>query len=168
MTDETCNGMTCSHQSRGPRINAHDMPVGTIVTTSTNLWIKAHDEPGGWLLALSAGIQADWIDGLFFDGSATVIRYGTTEPASEMNDDYLQARGAVQPGRGEPETPGAEPTPADMLGMDAVARIAQVLTAEGGAPGNSLHGWRCEYPDWFGACHCVEQTARAIVDALQP
>ena len=24
-------------------------------------------------------------------------------------------------------------------------------------PGNSLHSWRCEYPDRYGECACVEE-----------
>lgn len=45
--------------------------------------------------------------------------------------------------------------------------VFEVLIQEGAAPGNSLHGWRCEYPERYGACDCVEQTAREIVQALR-
>ena len=47
-----------------------------------------------------------------------------------------------------------------------VAIVAKVINDEGGAPGNSLHSWRCEYPDRYGACGCVDQTAQMILDAI--
>ena len=44
--------------------------------------------------------------------------------------------------------------------------IAATLIAEGGAPGNSLHSWRCEYPDRYGPCDCVPETAGVVLDDL--
>lgn len=44
--------------------------------------------------------------------------------------------------------------------------IAKALLDEGGGPGSSLHSWRCEHPDRYGDCDCVEQTAEVIVTAL--
>lgn len=44
--------------------------------------------------------------------------------------------------------------------MNAVDRIAEVLLRAGAAPGPyGLHGWRCEYPDRYGPCDCVQLTA---------
>lgn len=46
---------------------------------------------------------------------------------------------------------------------------ASILIAEGGAPGSSLHSWRCSdklrYPE---GCTCVEDTVQDIVDAIEP
>lgn len=47
----------------------------------------------------------------------------------------------------------------------AVARAAQKLRDEGGEPGHGIHSWRCEHPDRYGACDCVEVTARAMLEA---
>ena len=44
--------------------------------------------------------------------------------------------------------------------------IAQTISEQGGDPGSSIHSWRCEYPDRYGNCDCVEQAARAILAAL--
>ena len=49
---------------------------------------------------------------------------------------------------------------------DLVAKVAEALNEEGAAPGSSLHSWRCEYPDRYGPCTCVDETARAVLDAL--
>jgi len=51
--------------------------------------------------------------------------------------------------------------------VDARAIVVRVLRAEGGDPGNSLHSWRCEYPDHYGKCDCLEQTADEILAALR-
>lgn len=47
-----------------------------------------------------------------------------------------------------------------------VAKVTRALLDEGAAPGNSIHSWRCEYPDRYGDCDCVEQTAREVLDAV--
>jgi hypothetical protein len=39
--------------------------------------------------------------------------------------------------------------------------IAEVLRAEG-----DIHSWRCEYPELYGPCTCIEETAMIIVEAL--
>lgn len=44
--------------------------------------------------------------------------------------------------------------------------IVKVLLEEGAGPGNSIHSWRCEYPDQYGPCDCVEQTADAVLALL--
>jgi hypothetical protein len=45
------------------------------------------------------------------------------------------------------------------------------LIAEGGAPGSSLHSWRCEYPDRDGRavphCDCVVTTVEEILKAAE-
>ncbi len=52
----------------------------------------------------------------------------------------------------------ARPTAAEVL--------AKVLADEGGEPGSSLHSWRCEYPDVYGGCDCIAETAAEMVRAL--
>lgn len=47
-----------------------------------------------------------------------------------------------------------------------VQKVAQVINDEGGRPGNSIHSWRCEYPDRYSPCGCVETTAKLILAAL--
>jgi hypothetical protein len=49
---------------------------------------------------------------------------------------------------------------------EAVVAVVKVLLDEGGAPGHSLHSWRCEYPARYGLCTCLEQTAVLILEAL--
>jgi hypothetical protein len=49
---------------------------------------------------------------------------------------------------------------------DLTDRIEKILLEEGAAPGNSIHGWRCEYPDRYGACTCVRDTAAHIAAAV--
>jgi hypothetical protein len=45
-----------------------------------------------------------------------------------------------------------------------VDRVAQVILEYGGS--DSLHSWRCKYPERYGPCSCIEETARAILAAL--
>jgi hypothetical protein len=47
-----------------------------------------------------------------------------------------------------------------------VQLVADAISREGGEPGNSLHGWRCEYPDRYGKCECLNQVATGILAAL--
>lgn len=47
-----------------------------------------------------------------------------------------------------------------------ITRVAEIILAEGGGPGNSIHGWRCEYPERYGPCDCVQELAVLIVDGL--
>lgn len=55
----------------------------------------------------------------------------------------------------------------DLLASDAVREaVAQTLINEGAAPGNSIHSWRCEYPDQYGPCNCVRAVADAALAAL--
>lgn len=56
---------------------------------------------------------------------------------------------------------------AEWLGGEAVRGVvAQVLINEGGAPGNSIHSWRCEHPEAYGECTCVPETATEVLTAL--
>lgn len=48
---------------------------------------------------------------------------------------------------------------------DAVKRI---FIEWGMETGGSPHGWRCETPDVYGPCDCLEAIAAEIVDALYP
>lgn len=41
--------------------------------------------------------------------------------------------------------------------------LAKMLIREGAAPGGSVHSWRCDYPDIYGPCDCVEQLADEIL-----
>jgi hypothetical protein len=51
-----------------------------------------------------------------------------------------------------------------------VERVAEALARglldEGAGPGNSLHSWRCEYPDRYGPCDCVTGVAQELAQAL--
>lgn len=47
-----------------------------------------------------------------------------------------------------------------------VTAVVKALHDEGAAPGSSIHSWRCEYPDAYGPCDCLSETARVILDAL--
>ena len=40
------------------------------------------------------------------------------------------------------------------------------MISEGGGPGNSIHSWRCEYPDRYGPCDCVAETVRGLWDVV--
>ena len=54
-----------------------------------------------------------------------------------------------------------------MTGTDPRGQaVVKVLTEEGGAPGSSLHSWRCNYPDQYGPCTCLAVTAALILAAL--
>lgn len=44
--------------------------------------------------------------------------------------------------------------------------VVKVLEDEGGKPGHSIHSWRCEYPDRFGPCDCLDQVASEILTRL--
>lgn len=44
--------------------------------------------------------------------------------------------------------------------------VARALSDNGGDIGFSLHSWRCEYPDHYGPCDCLSETARDVLDAL--
>jgi hypothetical protein len=50
---------------------------------------------------------------------------------------------------------------------DLTARIEKILLAEGAAPGNSIHGWRCQHPDRYGPCTCVRDLAALIAAEVQ-
>lgn len=45
-----------------------------------------------------------------------------------------------------------------------VEAVAEALRAEGAD--TNIHGWRCEYPDRYGPCDCVQETAEEVVSAL--
>lgn len=47
-------------------------------------------------------------------------------------------------------------------------RLVAVLRAEGGDPGSSLHSWRCEHPDRYGECDCLEQIADELIRVIAP
>lgn len=49
---------------------------------------------------------------------------------------------------------------------EVVAKVRDALLTEGAGVGNSIHSWRCEYPDTYGDCDCVEETAQAVADAV--
>lgn len=55
---------------------------------------------------------------------------------------------------------------AEQTESGALAVIREALIAEGAAPGASIHGWRCEHPDRFGPCACVDEVTHAVVKAL--
>jgi hypothetical protein len=51
-------------------------------------------------------------------------------------------------------------------GGPSAAVLAAELLAEGGGPGNSIHSWRCDYPDRYGPCSCVAETANVMSTAV--
>jgi hypothetical protein len=51
--------------------------------------------------------------------------------------------------------------------VERVAEVAsRVLLDEGAGPGNSIHSWRCEYPDRYGPCDCVGEVAQELAQTL--
>ena len=53
----------------------------------------------------------------------------------------------------------------DDLPPAAVAAAAKALLDEGGGPGNGIHSWRCEHPDRYGPCDCVNEVTRSMLAA---
>lgn len=51
----------------------------------------------------------------------------------------------------------------DVRSKQWVDEVTDLINSEGGGPGSSLHSWRCEYPDRYGPCDCVESLAQEIV-----
>lgn len=51
---------------------------------------------------------------------------------------------------------------------EARKAAAKALLDEGGGPGNSFHSWRCEYPDRYGPCDCVQEVADSILAVAAP
>ena len=49
----------------------------------------------------------------------------------------------------------------------AVEWMSERLIEEGAGVGGGFHGWRCEYPDIYGECDCVAESARDILAALR-
>jgi hypothetical protein len=50
---------------------------------------------------------------------------------------------------------------------DATVRlVARTISEQGGDAGSGLHSWRCEYPERYSPCDCVETTAKLILAAL--
>lgn len=47
-----------------------------------------------------------------------------------------------------------------------LSKVARVLHDEGCGPGTSIHGWRCEHPDRYGPCNCVDELADAVLAVL--
>jgi hypothetical protein len=47
----------------------------------------------------------------------------------------------------------------------AIEAATKVLNDEGGRPGHSIHSWRCEYPDQYGACDCARVLVRLMLEA---
>lgn len=89
-------------------LSPYDMAIGSIVAITGRVWLKT--APDTWESNGRTNITRDgWIERLFSDGHATVLRYGKTETGPcgcvvrraraegrvVMNDDYLQARGVT-------------------------------------------------------------------------
>jgi hypothetical protein len=51
--------------------------------------------------------------------------------------------------------------------VDPVEIVERELNQNGASAGEGIHSWRCEYPEMYGACECVEETARDIITALR-
>jgi len=72
------------------------------------------------------------------------------------------------PATHSPEQPVRALPDAQPAGEALVQQIAGALIAEGAGPGNSIHSWRCEYPDIYGPCDCVNETAQEVARAVLP
>lgn len=59
-------------------------------------------------------------------------------------------------------------SPVPVIPDEATFAAAQALLDEGGGPGNSIHSWRCEHPDRYGPCDCVQEVADSILAAALP
>lgn len=47
------------------------------------------------------------------------------------------------------------------------SRLRRVLIENGLEPGSGLHSWRCEHPDVYGPCSCLDELMdelEAVVD----
>lgn len=44
--------------------------------------------------------------------------------------------------------------------------VTLALVENGVGQGSSVHGWRCDYPDLYGACDCLAETVTDVVDAV--
>lgn len=53
-----------------------------------------------------------------------------------------------------------------MFDDDLTQVITRVLYNEGAGPGTSIHSWRCEHPDRYGPCRCVESVASEITEQI--
>jgi hypothetical protein len=49
---------------------------------------------------------------------------------------------------------------------DDFDRVRKVLVEWGCEPGASPHGWRCEYPERYGDCDCLNEMANDVLRAL--
>ena len=45
--------------------------------------------------------------------------------------------------------------------------LARAMYAEGMGPDCGIHSWRCEHPDRYGKCACVEEVAADIAQAVR-
>lgn len=55
---------------------------------------------------------------------------------------------------------------ADRL-SELVPVVKEFLRYEGGEPGCSMHSWRCEHPDRYGPCTCLEDVSTQLLAALR-
>lgn len=58
--------------------------------------------------------------------------------------------------------------PGDWFTEEMVDAVTKALLNEGCGIGHSIHSWRCEHPDRYGACDCLEVTARGTLQAIAP
>lgn len=42
------------------------------------------------------------------------------------------------------------------------------LRANGAEQCSSIHSWRCDYPDRYGPCNCMRETAEDVLAAVRP
>jgi len=45
--------------------------------------------------------------------------------------------------------------------------ITRILAENGFSENYNPHSWRCEHPDRYGACDCVEQTVNDLVEFIE-
>jgi hypothetical protein len=73
-------------------------------------------------------------------------------PVADTPDDALTGR--------KGSAASAEASPA------LIEAIVRALDDNGAGPGSSIHSWRCKYPDMYGPCDCVKETARDLWQAI--
>ncbi|HKY57619.1 MAG TPA: HNH endonuclease signature motif containing protein [Aeromicrobium sp.] len=61
--------------------------------------------------------------------------------------------------------PRSDASAASEEGLAAVIR--DELVANGLEQGSSLHSWRCDYPDYYGKCDCLDELVADLVAAIE-
>ena len=49
------------------------------------------------------------------------------------------------------------------MAEDERGTLRQILVENGLGPGSSLHGWRCDHPDVYGECDCLDELIEDVM-----